>query len=96
MKCTVNCNNLESAANQYFEDWRAAILSESTYEYELDDGRCTEDCGDINPFTVTPDDGVTESASRPKSKINLETIESVTTSFNNVISAINGANQIKR
>lgn len=95
MKCAFNCNDIESATNQYFEDWRNALISESTYMYELDDGRCTKNCGDINPFEAIPDDGVTESASRTKSKINLENIESITTSLNNAISAINGANQIK-
>jgi len=94
MKCAYDCNDIESAKNQYLEDWRHALIRESTYMYELDDGRCTENCGDINPFKVIPDDGVTESTSRTKSKINLETIESITTSLNNAVSAINGANQI--
>jgi hypothetical protein len=39
MKCTVNCNDIESSTNQYLEDWRDALLREATYAYELDDGK---------------------------------------------------------
>lgn len=92
--CTINCGDTKNVTDQYLEDWRFALINQETYTYEIT-SPCTKlTCDNTEPLSVG---GIGDSSvyANTKTKIGLDTAESVTTTVNNTMNTINTAFQIK-
>lgn len=94
MKCTVNCNNYNAATDQYLEDWRSALINQTTYTYEIISSCTRLTCGNEEPLSVgESNDAVLYGAS--KAKVDLDSAESATTTISNILNIVKTGIEIK-